>query len=72
MYTSICMHSYIYTYIYVFIHEYLYVWQSYPPPNKDSTKVWLFFFTYVLLVVVYVSHVMRIDFLTPLVGNLSK
>jgi hypothetical protein len=32
--------------------------------------VWLFFFTYPLLAVVYVSHWLRIDFLTPLVCNL--
>jgi hypothetical protein len=31
--------------------------------------VWLFFFTYALLVVVYILHV---DFLTPLVCNLFK
>jgi hypothetical protein len=30
------------------------------------------FFTYALLAVVYVSHWLRIDFLTPLVCNLSK
>jgi hypothetical protein len=34
--------------------------------------VWLFFFTYALLAVVYVSHWLRIDFLTPLVCDLSK
>jgi hypothetical protein len=34
--------------------------------------MWLFFFTYALLAVVYVTHVIRIDFLTPFVCNLSK
>jgi hypothetical protein len=30
--------------------------------DSNLWKVWLFFFTYALLTVVYVSHVMRIDF----------
>jgi hypothetical protein len=32
--------------------------------------MWVFFFTYALLAVVYVSHWLRIDFLTPLVCNM--
>jgi hypothetical protein len=39
---------------------------------SDLCSTRLFFFTYALLAVVYVSHVMRIDFSTLFVCNLSK
>jgi hypothetical protein len=74
IYIYIYMYIYIYIYLCIYIDKYIYTYwclDMWFYICSFLLFVWLFLFTYILLAVVYVSHWLRIDFLTPLICNLS-